>query len=331
MSRALALAALAVGATSPNPVVGAVVLDREGVIVGEGYHHRAGAPHAEVEALAQAGPRARGGTMVVTLEPCRHTGRTGPCTQALLAAGVTRLVYAVPDPSPDAGGGAAELAAAGVDVVCGVLGPEAERVNEAWLTAVRTGRPHVTLKMATTLDGRAAAADGTSRWITGLEARTDAHRYRARVDAILVGSGTVLADDPSLTVRHEVPSARPPLRVVVGTRPLRAGLRVLDDEAPSLVLRTRDPGEVLAELWGRGVRSVLLEGGPTLAGAFVGAGLVDRVVAYVAPVLLGQGPAALGPAGVCTIADAVRLQVDEVVPIGTDVRISGRVVRPEGG
>ena len=340
MRRAVRLAAHGLGRTSPNPVVGAVVLSPGGEVVGEGWHERVGGPHAEGHALQAAGEGSRGATVVVTLEPCTHTGRTGPCTQALLAAGVTRVVVAVRDPNAVAAGGVEQLRAAGVDVVVGLGAAAAERGNEAWLTAVRLGRPHVLWKLAATLDGRVAAADGTSRWITGEAARADAHRVRAGVDAVLVGTGTALADDPQLTVRvpedgHDVISGeaaadnRPrhqPLRVVVGHRPLPRTARVLDGAAETVLLTTHDVGAVLATLYDRGVRSVLLEGGPTLAGAFVRAGAVDRVLAYLAPALLGAGPAALTGAGISTLASALRLEIDELTTVGLDLRISARPI-----
>ncbi|MEV0504777.1 bifunctional diaminohydroxyphosphoribosylaminopyrimidine deaminase/5-amino-6-(5-phosphoribosylamino)uracil reductase RibD, partial [Streptomyces spectabilis] len=214
MRHALALAVRGLGFTSPNPVVGCVIVDATGRTVGEGYHQRAGGPHAEVHALRAAGDRARGATAVVTLEPCNHTGRTGPCAQALVDAGITRVVYAVGDPNPQATGGATTLRAAGVDVEAGLLAAEGEEANAAWLTSVRRGRPHVTWKYAATLDGRTAAADGTSRWLTSAEARADVHRLRAECDAVVVGSGTQRADDPHLAVRG-IEGARLPLRVVV--------------------------------------------------------------------------------------------------------------------
>ncbi|MFI7613096.1 bifunctional diaminohydroxyphosphoribosylaminopyrimidine deaminase/5-amino-6-(5-phosphoribosylamino)uracil reductase RibD [Nonomuraea terrae] len=364
MARAVELARLGHGSTSPNPVVGCVVLDAEGRVAGEGFHAYAGGPHAEVVALAQAGERARGGTAYVTLEPCDHTGRTGPCSRALLEAGVARVVVAVPDPNPKAAGGAARLRAHGVAVTSGVLTEQAERVNEEWLAYARLGRAHVTWKFAATLDGRSAADDGTSQWITSPEARADVHRMRAAADAIMAGVGTVLADDPRLTARPE--TARPetagsgaarsgatrsgsavrvPLRVVVDTdaRTPQAA-RVLDDAAPTLVAVAEDAGTdlkadllrlprhdggldlhaLLRELAARDVVSVFLEGGPTLAGAFVARGLVDRVVAYLAPALLGSGPAALGAAGAGTIADLHRLTFDEISPMGPDVRLIAR-------
>jgi diaminohydroxyphosphoribosylaminopyrimidine deaminase/5-amino-6-(5-phosphoribosylamino)uracil reductase len=347
MRRAVELAARGLGSTSPNPVVGCVVLDASGRAVGEGWHQRAGGPHAEVHALAEAGDDARGGTAVVTLEPCAHTGRTGPCTRALLDAGVVRVVYAVADPDPVAGGGAAALAAAGADVSAGLLADEAAEVNAAWLHAVRHGRPHVTWKYAATLDGRVAAADGSSRWITSPEARADVHRLRAASDAVLVGAGTLHTDDPHLAVRG-VHGATQPLRVVLDSAArLTAGARVLDGAAPTLVAvavdaRTAhlpegtdvlrlpraggglDLDALLAALHARGVRSVLLEGGPVLAGAFVAARRVDRVVGYLAPALLGEGPAALGPAGIPSMAAALRLRVTDVTRVGPDLRLTAR-------
>jgi diaminohydroxyphosphoribosylaminopyrimidine deaminase / 5-amino-6-(5-phosphoribosylamino)uracil reductase len=344
MARAVELAARGLGSASPNPVVGCVLLDAGGRTLGEGWHERAGGPHAEVVALRAAGDASRGATAVVTLEPCNHTGRTGPCSRALLDAGVRRVVYAVPDPHGVAAGGAATLAAAGVEMVSGVGAEPAERVNAAWLHSVRTGRPYVTWKVAATLDGRTAAADRTSRWITGPEARAEVHLLRAQADAVVTGIGTVLADDPQLAVRAlptrgsplgPVPATvRQPLRVVLdaaGRTPPDA--RVRDTAAPTLVLTATEVGSgpdgrgvdldaVLALLHERQVRSVLLECGATLAGAFVDAGLVDRVVAYVAPALLGQGPAALTTRGVgATIGAIRRLVLQDVGLVGADVRL----------
>ncbi|HEY2176700.1 MAG TPA: bifunctional diaminohydroxyphosphoribosylaminopyrimidine deaminase/5-amino-6-(5-phosphoribosylamino)uracil reductase RibD [Mycobacteriales bacterium] len=330
MRRALALGRSALGRTSPNPPVGCVLLDESGRVVGEGATAPAGGPHAEIVALREAGSRARGATAVVTLEPCRHVGRTGPCTRALVEAGITRVVYAVDDPDPAAGGGAGDLRAAGVAVEAGLLADEAARgALEAWLFAVRHGRVFVTWKYAATLDGRTAAPDGTSRWITGPMARAQVHQLRADSDAVLVGVGTVLADDPQLTVRGPdgEPVGRQPLRVVFdrsGRTP--AGARVRDDAAPTL-LTTEAPARVLASLYDRGARSALLEGGATLAGAFVAAGLVDRVVGYVAPKLLAGGPPVLAGAGIDTLAGALALDIDTVAQVGPDVRIIARPTR----
>ncbi|MFI1196548.1 bifunctional diaminohydroxyphosphoribosylaminopyrimidine deaminase/5-amino-6-(5-phosphoribosylamino)uracil reductase RibD [Micromonospora sp. NPDC020750] len=344
MRRAIALAARGLGTASPNPVVGCVLLDPDGEVVGEGFHAYAGGPHAEIVALAQAGRRARGGTAVVTLEPCDHTGRTGPCSRALIVAGVSRVVVAVPDPDPVAAGGAATLHAAGVRVEFGVRAAEAEAGNVAWLTSVRRGWPYVVWKFAATLDGRSAAVDGTSMWITSEEARADVHALRGTADAVIAGVGTVLADDPRLTVRNlrdGTLAIRQPLRVVVdslGRTP--AGARVRDGAAQTWIATAGQVGAgpdgrvdlpaLLAELHRRGVRAVLLEGGPSLAGAFLSAGLVDRVVGYVAPRLLGAGPTALADAGVTTIADAIDLEITDVTQIGPDLRITALPRKREG-
>ncbi|WP_344683487.1 bifunctional diaminohydroxyphosphoribosylaminopyrimidine deaminase/5-amino-6-(5-phosphoribosylamino)uracil reductase RibD, partial [Saccharopolyspora taberi] len=269
--------------------------------------------------------RAAGGTAVVTLEPCAHTGRTPPCTDALRAAGVARVFHAVSDPNPPAAGGASVLRGAGVEVHGGLLAEEVEQGPlRAWLHFVRTGRPHVTWKYAATLDGRTAAADGTSQWISSPQSRAEVHEIRRRMDAIVAGTGTVLADDPALTARRPdgSPYERQPLRVVVGDRHLPANARVFDDSAETVRVPAGDPDTVLAALAERGVVDVLLEGGPTLAGAFVRAGRIDRVLAYVAPALLGSGAAALGEAGVGSISQAWRLQIEQTTMSGPDVRIS---------
>jgi len=355
MRRALALAAAGTRRVSPRPSVGAVVLDPTGRTAGEGATAAGTGPHAEAVALAAAGERARGGTVVVTLEPCSHTGATPPCTDALLAAGVARVVYAVADPNPLAAGGGQVLRARGVDVEDQVLAEQAAVVLEAWLLAVRLDRPFVTWKYAASLDGQVAAADGSSRWVTSEQSRADVHRLRAEVDAIAVGLGTVLADDPRLTARLGEFAPGPPaqpLRVVLDSlarTPLTAA--VLDSGAPTVVVVTDDappervselgrraeimvtkrtatgidlPG-LLAELHARDVRHLLVEGGPTLAGSFMAEGVVDKVIGYLAPVLLGSGryPALAGP-GVAGISDAVRLRLDEVVRIGPDLRLTAR-------
>ncbi len=324
MRRAVELAAKGIGSTHPNPVVGSVITGPDGHPVGEGFHAVAGGPHAEVEALRMAGSRARGGTAYVTLEPCNHTGRTGPCADALIAAGIARVVYAVPDPNKTAAGGAEKLRSKNIEVVQGVLQGEAEAVNQVWLHSVRTGRPFVTWKFATTLDGRSAAPDRTSRWITGPIARADVHRHRAECDAIAVGTQTVLDDDPELTVRDEndVPAARQPLRVVVGDRDIPPTARVLNDRAETLLLPTHDPAEVLRQLDDRQIRHLWLEGGPTLAAAFLRAQLVDQIVAYVAPAVLGSGYAAVGDLGAESIDHLRRFKLADVARLGDDVRLT---------
>jgi diaminohydroxyphosphoribosylaminopyrimidine deaminase / 5-amino-6-(5-phosphoribosylamino)uracil reductase len=358
MARALALAARGRGMTSPNPMVGAVVV-QDGAVVAERFHERAGGPHAEAAALEAAGDSARGTTLYVTLEPCNHVGRTPPCVAAILRAGVRRVVAAVRDPNPRVtGGGAAALAAAGVDVSLGCLETEARELNRAFFTVVAQQRPHVTAKWAMTLDGKIAAHDRRSQWITGEAARRETHRLRSESDAIVTGIGTVLADDPALTVRLGEPWPREPYRVVVDGRarlPLDAALlrtgtraRVLvavGEEAPAarvaalasagvtvLQCKSRegrvDVTDLCARLLGLDVMALLLEGGSELTGAFLQAGLVDRVAVFVAPKLLG-GATAPGPAGGpgLTLPDAVRLGRLTARPIGDDWLLEGTVER----
>lgn len=311
------------GATYPNPPVGAVILDRDGEVAGVGGTEPAGGAHAEVVALRAAGSRAEGGTAVVTLEPCNHHGRTPPCVDALLAAGVSAVVFAVADPNPVAAGGADRLRAAGVQVRSGVEAPavEAGPLRE-WLHRQRTGRPHITWKYAASLDGRSAAADRSSKWITGEQARADVHRRRAAADAIVVGTGTVFADDPTLTARlpDGAPAEHQPLRVVVGDREISQDANVLNDDSHTMVIRTHDVHEVIRALGDR--TDVMVEGGPTLASAFLRAGVVDRILAYVAPVLLGGPMTALGDIGVPTIARAQRWRFDGVTALGPDLLLS---------
>ncbi len=359
MHRALELAERGWGRVSPNPLVGAVVT-RSDETLGEGWHEGPGTPHAEVIALQQAGEGAHGSTLVSSLEPCNRYGRTPPCTRAIIDAGVARVVVGASDPNlgPDEPG-VAELRAAGVDVVAGVLAEEAERQNAAFLTHVRTGLPSVVLKMAASLDGKSAARDGSSRWITGEEARADVQRLRAWADAVVVGAGTALADDPSLTVRDpRFASATAPLRVVVNASGrLPAVGRLHDGAAPTLVATTEQASDrrraewesagaevqvcecdatggvslagLMAALGKRDVQGVLLEGGPSLAWSAVRDGVVDRVVFYLAPLLVGgvDATSAVEGAGFASITDALRLTVTSVGRIGEDVRWEGDVHR----
>jgi diaminohydroxyphosphoribosylaminopyrimidine deaminase/5-amino-6-(5-phosphoribosylamino)uracil reductase len=332
MRRALALAAQG-PAYGPNPRVGCVLLDPDGRTVAEGFHRGAGTPHAEAAALAAArasGIDPRGTTAVVTLEPCAHQGRTGPCADALIDAGVAVVHVAVSDPNPVATGGAARLRAAGIEVTTGTLADEGEELLRPWLHAVRTGRPYVILKLATSLDGRVAAADGTSRWITGPQAREHAHTIRAQVDAIAVGSGTALTDDPSLTARtvdgglfeHQ------PLRVVLGRRTVPDGSRLRGPGGPLLELPGHDLDAALRQLAEREVRHLLVEGGPTLATALLAADAVDELHAYVAPVLLGAGATAVGDLGITTIGEAARFATHDVTRLGDDVLVVARRAQP---
>ncbi|WP_024357270.1 bifunctional diaminohydroxyphosphoribosylaminopyrimidine deaminase/5-amino-6-(5-phosphoribosylamino)uracil reductase [Leucobacter chironomi] len=357
MRRALALARRG-PAGDPNPQVGCVLLDPSGRIVAEGWHLGSGTPHAETVALAQlpAEWRARTGelTAVVTLEPCNHTGRTGPCAVALLEHGIGAVAYAVSDPGEASAGGAARLRAAGVEVRSGVLAGEARAVLGPWLArqaaagmadrAAPRGfpqsgdgsaldRPHVTVKWAQTLDGRAAAADGSSQWITGVDARADVHRRRAEADAILVGTGTLIADDPALTSRAEhggllVPAEEQPIPVVLGHRPVPPGARVMQHPALAahgldapLTLSGDDLAADLAALHARGVRRLFVEGGPTVASALIAAGLVDEVLVYLAPALLGGPRLALGDLGIADMTGIERLRISRTAQLGADLLI----------
>jgi len=294
MAEAITLAQDPAAPRGVNPRVGCVIVDSRGDVVGRGFHRGAGTDHAEVVALAEAGERAKGATAVVTLEPCNHTGRTGPCSEELLAAGISRVVFSQADPSADAAGGARRLSDAGVDVIAGVCAAETADINREWTVAVSRGYPFVTAKCAVSLDGRVAGENGRRIRLTGRDANVYAHALRARVGAIITGIGTVLGDDPELTVRN-VPllPAGPPTRVVMGERDIPEKARIRDASAPTLHLRHRNPRQALTELFDQGVRDVLLESGPTLLDAFIRKGLVDEFVWLVAGVWIGSGPHAL--------------------------------------
>ena len=359
MRRALELAERGRGLTSPNPMVGAVVA-RNGEIVGEGHHERAGAPHAEVVALEAAGPRARGATLYVTLEPCNHTGRTPPCVPAIFASGVTRVVCAVCDPNPFvAGGGTAALRDRGIAVVSDVLAAEATAQNRVFFTAMRERRPHVTLKAGMTADGKIADVHGVARWITGEAARAEVHEQRREADAIVVGITTVLRDDPALTVRLGRPWPREPWRVVLdteartpptarlitGATPARALIAVADEAPGARIAALQAAGAtvvrvpardarvavdvMLARLFEREVRAVLVEGGGEVHASFLDAGLVDRVTLFVAPFLLGgrTAPSVVGGAG-RELKSAVRLGAMQVRAVGDNLLIEADVEKP---
>jgi diaminohydroxyphosphoribosylaminopyrimidine deaminase / 5-amino-6-(5-phosphoribosylamino)uracil reductase len=359
MARAVVLAEGGRGTASPNPMVGAVLV-RDGRAVGEGFHAAPGRPHAEVAALAAAGELARGATCYVTLEPCAHHGRTPPCADTLVEAGVARVVAALVDPDPRVDGdGLGRLRAAGLPVEVGVgAGPAAEQ-NAAYLTHRRLGRPRVTLKAAASLDGKVAAPDGTSQWITGPAARADAHRLRAEADAVVVGAGTALADDPRLTVRLPGFAGRQPLRVLVDAAGrVGAGGHLFDGEAETLVATTAAAPASAVDAWKaagaellvcrsapegvdlpdlaralgeRGVLELLVEGGPTLQASLWAAGLADRLVWYLAPLAIGgrDAPGLLGAAGAATLTEARRLRLASVDRVGDDLRLVA-IPRPTG-
>ncbi|CEP69434.1 Riboflavin biosynthesis protein RibD [Moorella glycerini] len=359
MRRALELARLGLGRTSPNPAVGAVIV-RDGRVVGEGYHQQAGTPHAEVHALRAAGEAARGATLYVTLEPCCHYGRTPPCTEAIITAGIRRVVAAMADPNPKvAGGGFQALRRAGIEVEMGLLEDEARRLNEAFIKYITTGQPWVTLKMALTLDGKIATRSGASRWITGPAARQKAHELRDTHDAILVGIGTVLADDPELTTRLPGGKGRDAVRVILDSHlriPLTARVLNLASPAPTLVATTAaapvearqqlaargievivlpaEDGRVawqplLAELARRQITSILVEGGAGVNATALAAGVVDKVVALIAPKIFGgiAAPGPVGGLGVASPEEAWQLERIQVEPCGVDIMLSGYLAK----
>jgi diaminohydroxyphosphoribosylaminopyrimidine deaminase/5-amino-6-(5-phosphoribosylamino)uracil reductase len=356
MQRALRLAARGQGRTSPNPMVGAVVVQK-GELVGEGYHREVGGPHAEVWALRQAGDRARGGTIYVTLEPCSHHGRTPPCADALVQAGLGRVVAAMVDPNPRvSGAGLERLREAGIEVEVGVLEGEARRLNAAYIKHTVEGLPLVSLKAAMSLDGKIATASRESRWITGERARAVGHRLRAMHDAVMVGMGTVLADDPRLTVRQA--RGRTPRRVVVdskGRTPTEAAV-LKADQIPVIIAVTEGAPEgktaalrgagaevievssrdgrvdlqgLMQDLASRQIQSVLVEGGGTLAEGLLAAGLVDRVYFFIAPKIIGgaTAPTPVDGAGIAELSQAWRLERVQVRRVGEDILISGDVAR----
>jgi diaminohydroxyphosphoribosylaminopyrimidine deaminase/5-amino-6-(5-phosphoribosylamino)uracil reductase len=358
MARALRLAARGRYTTQPNPRVGCVLV-AGGDVVGEGWHRVAGGPHAEIEALAAAGERAVGATAYVTLEPCAHHGRTPPCVDALIAARIARVVAAVADPNPAVGGrGLASLEAAGIDVACGLLETEAARLNAGFISRMALGRPRVVVKLAASLDGRTAMASGESRWITGPLARADVQRLRAASSAILTGVGTVLADDPSLTVRAPGldTAGRQPLRVVLDSR-LRTppDARMLEQPGGTLLLAAGpngaeealaaagadveylqtadgrlDLGAVLSRLAERECNDVLVEAGPTLAGSLVADGLVDELVLYLAPHLMGDGARGLfSLPGLESMAERVQLSITDLRRLGHDLRLRAVFPAPD--
>lgn len=362
MARALQLAARGVYSTAPNPAVGCVVLDDAGATIGEGWHRRAGQPHAEVLALHEAGRRARGGAAYVTLEPCSHHGRTPPCVDAVLAAGLRRVVVAMQDPNPRvAGAGLQQLRDAGVEVSIGVLEREARELNRGFVSRMERGRPWVTVKLGTSLDGRTALADGSSKWITSALARADVQKLRARASAVLTGIGTVLADDPALTVREPDLElmGRQPLRVIFDARgQLPPQSRVVNDGCETLLMTSQqgagqlqahgvhaqtnlvieslpvdaggrlDPAVALQRLAERDCNEVLVEAGPRLAGSFIAAGLVDELIVYVAPTVLGDTarPAFLLPQPLRTLDERQHFVFHDLRRIGCDVRLTLRPV-----
>lgn len=322
MQRAIALSEFGLGKCAPNPIVGAVIFDSTGNIVAEGFHDRmASKDHAEVIAIAQAGKNAAGATLVVTLEPCNHHGTTGPCTQAIIDAGISTVVYAVSDPNVIAAGGAEKLKSAGIKVFDGVLNEEATFSNRAWLTKIKKKRPFFTWKVATTLDGMIAASDGTSKWISNEVSRADVQKLRRESDAILVGTNTVISDNPNLTPNGEFHGyTRNPVRVICGERELPADSKIYNAEAETVVVKTRDLGILVKRLNELDINQVFVEAGSKLASAMVLAGLIDELVIYRAPSLLGAGKVFFEHETQSTIEDQMRLEHSSTEVLGSDIK-----------
>ena len=328
MKRALELATRG-PRTGPNPQVGCVLLDSSHAIVAEGWHEGSGTPHAEIMALANlahSGLSSQGLTAVVTLEPCAHTGKTGPCAEALLNADIARVVYAVSDPGAASGGGAELLSAAGVEVISGVEASSGEALVERWLHSVTASRPWVTLKWAMSLDGRTAAADGTSQWITGEETRAKVHRDRSEHDAIIVGINTVLVDNPRLTARTPEGDLYPhqPLAIVMGHRDVPQDALIREHPGGFEHVNDHDVQALLTSLGERDIRSVYVEGGATLASAFLAEGLVDELHITMGPMLLGGPNLAITDLGVSTIGNAHRLSITDIQRLGEDIVLTAR-------
>ena len=316
MRHALTLALRGEGRTGSNPIVGAVIIDSEGQLISEGFH--AGGDHAEVVAIKAAQKIPAGSTIVVTLEPCNHTGKTGPCVDAIIEAGISRVVYAVTDPNPIAAGGSDRLRAAGVEVISGVLETAARFFNRAWLSVIEKKRPLFIWKIAATLDGKTSATDGTSKWITSEASREFVSLLRRNSDAILVGTGTILADNPAL-IPHDDADIKNPLRVVMGTRDIPTVSQVLDDRANLLFVKSRDFQVLITDLLERGIKQVFVESGSELGTAMLKAGLIDEIMLFQAPTLLGTGKSFIGDLGIQTLSERIDLSILAHRQIGSDL------------
>jgi len=320
---AITLAEKGLGRTAPNPIVGAVVVDASGKILGEGFHNRDASPdHAEVVALKRAGESAKGATLIVTLEPCNHTGKTGACTDAIISAGITKVIYAVKDPNPVATGGHKKLVDAGIEVVTGICEKEAAQSNRAWLAKIKNGRTYFVWKIASTLDGKVAAVDGTSQWITNESSRGDVQLLRRQSDAILVGTNTVKVDNPHLIPRGQFDDyAANPLRVVCGVAELDSNSKIFDSAAETLHVKSKNLEELVSQLTSKDFNQVLVEAGPTLGSAMVAAGFIDEIVIYLAPSLLGSGKSFMGDLGISTISDMKQLELISSQNFDGDIKL----------
>ena len=317
MARAIECARLGLGKTFPNPIVGAVITSATGEFISEGFHQ--GGDHAEVVAIKAAKVIPAGSIIYVTLEPCNHQGATPPCTDAIINAGLSKVVYAVTDPNPVAAGGAQRLQGAEIAVVLGLGEVQARHDNRAWLTKVELGRPRITWKIAATMDGKVTASDGSSKWITGEPARADVAMMRSQVDAIVTSTATVIADNPGLTAKG---LGKNPIRIVMGTRELNNDLQILGKDAETLVIKSHDFSELIKVSEDRGFNSLMIESGPTFGTALLREELIDEIVLFQAPTLLGSGTPAIGDLGITNISERLDFEISDVEVIGADLKVT---------
>jgi diaminohydroxyphosphoribosylaminopyrimidine deaminase/5-amino-6-(5-phosphoribosylamino)uracil reductase len=324
MQRAIDLSALGLGKTFPNPVVGAVLADKDGQIIGEGFHQ--GAEHAEVLAIKDAADIPDGARLFVTLEPCNHTGKTPPCTEAIIKAGIKNVTYAVADPNPIAAGGAAKLKDAGIKVEAGLLVKSAQEVNQDWLTKIAFNRPRFVLKIAATIDGKVAAADGSSKWITSEDARADVAKIRSEVDAILTSTKTVIDDNPTLNSKG---AGKNPYRIVMGRSEIDPASNILNDAALTELIKSQDVSALINFVNQAGFNRVLVEAGPTLGSALLAAGLIDEVILYIAPTIFGSGTNSIADLGITTISERLDLVLISNEVIGVDLKLTYQIPHKE--
>jgi diaminohydroxyphosphoribosylaminopyrimidine deaminase/5-amino-6-(5-phosphoribosylamino)uracil reductase len=317
MARAIDCARLGLGKTFPNPIVGAVITSATGEVVSEGFHQ--GGDHAEVIAINTAREIPAGAILYVSLEPCSHHGKTPPCVDAIIKSGIRKVVYAVSDPNPAAAGGADRLRAAGIEVESGIGEGQARLENRAWLTKMELGRPRITWKIASTMDGKVATSDGSSKWITGELARTDVAHMRSQFDAIITSTATVIADDPLMTSKG---FGKNPVRIVMGRTEINAGAQIMDSSAETIFIKSRNFDDLLSLAEERGFNELLIESGPTFGTALLRANLFDEIVLFQAPTLLGSGTPSIGDLGITNIAGRLDFEISDVEVIGSDLKIT---------
>jgi diaminohydroxyphosphoribosylaminopyrimidine deaminase/5-amino-6-(5-phosphoribosylamino)uracil reductase len=317
MARAIDIARLGLGKTYPNPIVGAVITNASGEVLSEGFHQ--GGDHAEVIALSAVKELPAGSIIYITLEPCNHHGKTPPCVDAIINSGIKKVVYAISDPNPIAAGGAERLRVAGIEVQSGIGADQARVANRAWLTKIEKGRPRITWKIASTMDGKVAARDGSSKWITGELARADVARMRSQVDGIVTSTTTVIADDPAMTSKGVGSN---PIRIVMGTSELNTNMQILDGAAETVLIRSRDLKDLISMATERGFNELLIESGPTFGTALLRENLIDEIVLFQAPTFLGSGTPAIGDLDITNISGRLDFEISDAEIIGSDLKIT---------